>query len=123
MTETERASLIAAIEAAELESPEQVADLVIDAAEKDGYEAGLLRLEQCQAFPVHYREIEPLTNKRGETMNWAIESGEQTEYIRGTDASTEKEAEAIYRESYNVWFLEVSVRRTTPEENARLAAE
>lgn len=45
----DRATLIAEIEAADLESPEQVADMVLDAAARGGLEAGRAKLAACAA--------------------------------------------------------------------------
>lgn len=44
----ERQTLISEIEQADLESPEQVADLVLDAHSRDGLAAGRKKLESCK---------------------------------------------------------------------------
>jgi hypothetical protein len=60
--------------------------------------------------------------------HWAVESERptlnstetDTDYVRGLDAETAKEAEAFWRKSYKLYFIKVKVRRTTPEEDKRL---
>lgn len=49
MAEDIRTTLIAEIEAANLESPEQVADMVLEAAAAGGIEAGRAELAKCVA--------------------------------------------------------------------------
>lgn len=54
-------------------------------------------------------------------MNWAIECEGTTDYIRGENAETHAEAEAEWRRLRGLHFLTVSVRRTTEDEDRRLA--
>lgn len=48
LTDDLRNELVAAIDAADLESPEQVADLVLSVAAESGREAALARLDECK---------------------------------------------------------------------------
>ncbi len=52
--------------------------------------------------------------------NWAIQSGDKTYYVSGADAETAQMAENIFRHYYGLHFLNVSVRPTTPGEDANL---
>lgn len=47
VTETQREELLRKIEAADVVSPEQVADMVLAAAERGGYDAGVKQLTAC----------------------------------------------------------------------------
>lgn len=57
-------------------------------------------------------------------MNWAIDStNAETVYVDGRLAATKEEAEAYYRKQMQLYFLPVTVRRTTTEEDKRLQAD
>ena len=59
-------------------------------------------------------------------MNWAVggkNNAGEVDYIRGSDAATPEDAERMWRESRRLFFMEVVVRRTTPDEDRRLAME
>ena len=53
-------------------------------------------------------------------MNWAIELDDRTDYVEGSKAETAEEAEKVWRQTTGIHFLKVVVRRTTPDEDARL---
>lgn len=57
-----------------------------------------------------------------EGKHWAIqtESNRPPEYVPGDKATTAKEAERYWRDHRRIYFLAITVRRTTPDEDRQL---
>ena len=85
-----------------------------------------------ELWPIYSRELYRASTElkqrdfrrqtKQEKMNqWAVESvGGKTEYLHQNRASTPEEAERTWRRIRGLWFVDVHVRRTTPEEDRRL---